>query len=229
MKTIGIIGGMSPESTELYYRTINQCVNQRLGGHHNGEIILISVDFEVIKQLQTQGKWQEAGEILASAAHRLQQAGADFILLATNTMHKVAPQIEAAITIPFVHLADTTALKIKEQGIKKIGLLGTRFTMSDDFYTSRLEKQNLEVLVPDEATQTLIHNIIFDELCLGKIDSASRQVYLDAIDQLVKQGAEAIILGCTEITMLINQSHTSVPLFDTTAIHALCAVDLALA
>ena len=229
MKTIGIIGGMSTESTELYYRTINQNVNQRLGGHHNAQIILFSVDFEIIKQLQSAGKWQEAGEILANAAHKLEQAGADFILLATNTMHKVAPQIEAAISIPFIHLAETTAKVIKQKNIQTVGLLGTRFTMSDDFYTSRLEKQNLSVLVPDDATQTQIHDIIFDELCLGTIRTASRQVYLDAINELVKQGAEAIILGCTEITLLVEQGHTDVPLFDTTAIHALCAVDLALA
>ncbi|GBU10179.1 aspartate/glutamate racemase [Gammaproteobacteria bacterium] len=229
MKTIGIIGGMSPESTELYYKIINKTINQRLGSHHNAQIILISVNFEIIKQLQINCNWQEAGVILADAAYRLQQAGADFILLATNTMHKVAAQIESAVTIPFIHLADATASCIKKQNIKKIGLLGTYFTMSDDFYKERLIKQNISVIVPDEITQTIIHNIIFDELCLGKIEESSRKIYLDCIDKLVRDGAEAIILGCTEITLLIDQSHTQVRLFDTTAIHALCAVDLALA
>lgn len=228
MKTIGIIGGMSFESTELYYHMINHTINQRLGGHHSGKILLYSVDFETIKTKQNQGNWQEAGEILADAAYRLQNAGADFILLATNTMHKVAPQIEAVLNIPFIHLADTTAKHIKKQNIHTVGLLGTRFTMSDDFYTSRLRQHNLNVLVPDEATQTQIHNIIFDELTLGKIIPSSRQIYLQAITQLAKQGANAVILGCTEITLLIDQSHTKIPLFDTTTIHALAAVDLAL-
>ena len=229
MKTIGLLGGMSWESTELYYRAINEGVKNRLGGLHSAKIVMISVNFQEVKELQHKGDWQKAGEILVKASQQIETAGADFLLICTNTMHKVAPQIEQAINIPILHLADATAERIKQKGIKKIGLLGTNFTMKQDFYKGRLaEKHGLEVIVPSSEDRKIVHRVIYEELCLGKVFDFSRDKYLLIIDKMKEQGAEGIIEGCTEITMLIKQEHTKVPLFDTTAIHAEEAVNLAI-
>lgn len=229
MKTIGLIGGMSWESTIPYYRLINQTVKQNLGGLHSAKIVLVSVDFYEIEQLQHGGNWAEAGRHLAKAGQSLQAAGADFIVLCTNTMHKVYQDIEQAVTIPFCHIADATAPRIQQHGFNKIGLLGTKFTMEQDFYKGRLGAQyGIEVLVPDEADRQIVHQIIYDELCLGEVKESSRQEYRRIMQQLVEQGAEGIILGCTEIAMLVSAKDAQVALFDTTEIHALKAVELAL-
>jgi len=229
MKCIGLLGGMSWESTELYYRWINETAKRRLGGLHSARIALVSVDFQEIETLQHSGQWTQAGEVLAQAAQQVEAAGADFLLICTNTMHKVAPQIERAITIPILHLADATACRIQHQQMQKIGLLGTNFTMEQDFYKGRLiEQHGLEVIVPAEADRHIVHQVIYDELCLGIVKDTSRQEYLRIIETLRVQGAEGIIEGCTEITMLVQQQHTEVPLFDTTAIHAEEAVKIAL-
>lgn len=228
MQTIGLLGGMSWESTELYYRLINEKVKQRLGGLHSAKIVLVSVDFQEIETLQHQNRWEEAGKLLAKAGQQVEAAGADFLLICTNTMHKVAPQIEQAISIPILHLADATAVRIKQRGLKKVGLLGTNFTMEQDFYRGRLEQHGLEVIVPNAADRAIVHGVIYDELCLGQVQDASRQEFLRIIDDLHAQGAEGIIEGCTEIVMLVQQQHTNVPLFDTTAIHAEAAVERAL-
>ena len=228
MKTIGLLGGMSWESTELYYRWINEGVKKRLGGLHSARIVLVSVDFQEIETLQHEGRWEEAGAALAQAAQQIEAAGADFLLICTNTMHKVAPQIEAAINIPILHLADATAVRIQQHGLKKVGLLGTNFTMEQDFYRGRLEQHGLEVIVPNAADRAVVHGVIYNELCLGQVEDASRQEFLRIIDDLHAQGAEGIIEGCTEIVMLVQQQHTAVPLFDTTAIHAEAAVNRAL-
>lgn len=230
MKTIGLLGGMSWESTELYYRVINENVKQSLGGLHSAKVLLHSVDFAEIEKLQHLGQWDKTAEILIKASQGLENAGADFILICTNTMHLVAPQIQAEINIPLLHIADATAEEIIENDIKKIGLLGTAFTMEKEFYKGQLEdKYQLDVITPDTADRQIIHQIIYDELCLGEIKNESRKEYLRIIDDLVKQGAEAIILGCTEITLLVKPEHTKVKLFDTTQIHALKAVEKALA
>lgn len=229
MQTIGLLGGMSWESTELYYRSINEKVKQQLGGLHSAKIVLVSVDFHEAESLQHQNKWDEAGDLLAKAAQQVEAGGADFLLICTNTMHKVAPQIEQAIQIPILHLADATAVRIKQRGLQKVGLLGTRFTMEQDFYKGRLtEKHDLEVIVPPAEDRKLVHRIIYDELCLGKVHEHSRNEFLRIIEDLQARGAEGIIEGCTEIVMLVQQQHTSAPLFDTTAIHAAAAVDRAL-
>lgn len=228
MRTIGLLGGMSWESTALYYRLINEGVRQRLGGLHSAQIVLRSVDFQPIEAMQQAGDWNAAGELLATAARQVQAAGAEFLLLCTNTMHKVAPQIEAAIDIPFLHLADATAGRVRAAGIHRAGLLGTRFTMEQDFYRGRLEAHGLAILVPDAAGRQTVHQVIYDELCLGRIHDASRQAYIRIINDLIDAGAEAIIAGCTEIGMLVSQEDTAVPLFDTTAIHAEAAVELAI-
>jgi aspartate racemase len=229
MKTIGLLGGMSWESTELYYRWINEGIKQRLGGLHSAKIVLVSVDFQEIETLQHKGDWHTAGEILAGAAQQIEAGGADFLLICTNTMHKVAPQIEQAINIPILHLADATAERVKQRGIQRVGLLGTNFTMEQDFYRGRLEqKHGLEVIVPSPEDRQIVHNIIYDELCLGTVNGVSRAAYLRIIDDMVAAGAEGIIEGCTEIVMLVRQEHTDVPLFDTTAIHAEAAVNWAL-
>ena len=229
MKTIGLLGGMSWESSELYYRWINEGVKARLGGLHSAKIALYSVDFQEIEDMQHRGDWDAAGNALARAAQRIEAAGADFLLICTNTMHKVAPAIESAIDIPLLHIADATAARIKASGYHTIGLLGTNFTMEQDFYRGRLvEQHGLNVLIPDEANRQIVHHIIYEELVLGQVEDASRIEYLRIIDALAARGAEAIILGCTEITMLVQQNHTSAPLFDTTAIHAEAAVELAL-
>ena len=228
MQTIGLLGGMSWESTELYYRWINELVKERLGGLHSAKIVLVSVDFQEIETLQHEGRWDEAGAALAQAAKQIEAAGADFLLICTNTMHKVAPQIEAAIHIPILHLADATAVRIQQKGLKKVGLLGTNFTMEQDFYRGRVEQHGLEVIVPAAADRAIVHGVIYNQLCLGKVEDASRREYLRIIDDLHTQGAEGIIEGCTEIVMLVQQQHTAVPLFDTTAIHAEAAVNRAL-
>jgi aspartate racemase len=221
MKTLGLIGGMSWESSVPYYRIINQTVREELGGLHSARLILYSVDFAEVEQLQVSGKWQAAGELLAGVAAKLEGAGAEALVLCTNTMHKVAPAIEAAVKIPLIHIADPTALVIQQAGFSKVGLLGTRFTMEQDFYRSRLEAQHgLTVLTPPVDERELVHRIIYDELCLGQVSEASRQTYLRVIQGLQAQGAQAIILGCTEIAMLIQPQHCTLPLFDTTAQHA---------
>ncbi len=229
MKTIGLIGGMSWESTESYYRLINETIKVALGGLHSAKLVLVSVDFAEIENLQHQGKWDETGQILTHAAQSLEKAGADFILICTNTMHLVAPQVQAGISIPLLHIADATAEEVSKFGISKIGLLGTAFTMEEDFYKGRLEKEfGLEVLVPNQADRKVVHQIIYDELCLGKIEDASRHEYIRIIDDLVEQGVEGVILGCTEISLLVKPQHTTTELFDTTRIHALKAVEKAL-
>jgi aspartate racemase len=230
MKTIGLLGGMSWESTASYYQALNQGVKAALGGLHSAKICLYSVDFHEIEVLQHQGAWDQTAEILARAAQAVEAGGADFLLIATNTMHKVAPAIEAAINIPLLHIADATARALSEQGITRVGLLGTQFTMAQDFYKGRLaDKFGIEVVVPEQADQQLVHRVIYEELCLGKVDPDSRHAYLTIIDKLAKSGAQAVILGCTEIALLVDQSHTAVPLFDTTQIHAAEAVRVALA
>lgn len=230
MKTIGLIGGMSWESTATYYRLINESVKQRLGGLHSAKVILYSVDFEQVERMQMAGDWEGSGILLANVARALEAGGADFLVLCTNTMHKVAPAIQAAVHIPFLHIADATAEAIKEAGLSRVGLLGTRFTMEQDFYTGRLREQHgLEVLVPDLADRDIIHRVIYEELCLGRLVDASRNECRRIIANLIKRGVEAIILGCTEISLLVQQDDASVPLFDTTSLHALKAVDWALA
>lgn len=229
MKTLGLIGGMSWESTVPYYRQINQQINQRLGGLHSAKIILYSVDFQQIEALQRSGDWQQAGRILAEAAQALQHAGAEGLVLCTNTMHKVADAILTATPLPFLHIADATAQQIKAQGLRRIGLLGTRFTMEQDFYKARLAAQDIEVIIPDQAGRGLVHQVIYEELCRGQINPASRLAYQQIIADLVAQGAEGVILGCTEIGLLVQPENAAVPLFDTTAIHARTAADWMLA
>ncbi len=224
MKTIGLLGGMSWESTELYYRLINEGVKAQLGGLHSAKIAMVSVNFHEIEQLQHNGDWQGAANILSGAAKQIEAAGADFLLICTNTMHKVANEVQAAISIPLLHLADATAGRIIDAGITTVGLLGTNFTMVQDFYKGRLAQHGINVITPDESDRQTIHRVIYEELCLGKINESSRQQYLQIIDKLAASGAEAVIEGCTEITLLVQQQHTAVRLFDTTAIHAEQAV-----
>lgn len=229
MKTIGLLGGMSWESTLDYYRMINQGVKEKLGGLHSAKIVLYSVDFAEIERLQHAGDWQATADILATAAQRLEQAAADCLLVCTNTMHKVAPDIQARIGIPLLHIADATAEVVVQRGIKTVGLLGTAFTMEQDFYKGRLSQQyGLEVLVPEAADRQRVHQVIYQELCLGKTRDASRADYLRILDGLAARGAEAVILGCTEIGLLVKQADTDVPLLDTTTIHAAQAVAFAL-
>jgi len=230
METIGLLGGMSWESTALYYSAINKGINQALGGHHSAEIVMYSVDFAEIEQRQHTGDFDGNAAILSEASKAIEAAGADFMLICTNTMHKVAPSIEAEINIPVLHIADATAQQLLDDDIHTVGLLGTRFTMEQDFYKDRLsDKFGIQVLVPDQADQTLVHEVIYQELCLGTIRNESRTLYLNIIDKLQRGGAEAIILGCTEIALLVQQVHTTTPLYDTTAIHARYAVNFALA
>jgi len=221
LKTIGLIGGMSWESTLLYYRLINEAVRQTLGGLHSAKLVLHSVDFADIEPLQRAGDWQQAGQLMAGAARSLEAAGADCLLLCTNTMHKVAGAIEAASPLPLLHIADTTGQAVAQAGIHTVGLLGTRFTMEQDFYRERLSKQHgLKVITPGEEGRAQVHRIIYEELCQGQVMPASRQIYQNVMAELVAQGAEAIVHGCTEITLLVGQGDASVPLFDTTALHA---------
>lgn len=230
MKTIGLIGGMSWESSIEYYRIINETVKAKLGGLHSAKSLMYSVDFAEIETLQHQGKWQEAAQVLSEAAQRLETGGANFLILCTNTMHKVAEAIQAQVHIPLLHIADATAQQIKGEGLHKVGLLGTRFTMEEDFYTSRLtEEHGLDVIVPDVPARAIVHRVIYDELVRGKIQPGSKKQYLEIIEQLVQAGAEGVILGCTEIGLLIRPGDCRVPLFDTTRIHAVAAADYALA
>jgi len=229
MKTIGLIGGMSWESSLEYYRIINEEVKKRLGGFHSARCLMYSVDFAEIERLQHSRDWDKLAWILGQVAVRLEAGGADFLVLCTNTMHKVAPALEAAVNIPLLHIADPTAEKIKARGIKKVGLLGTRFTMEEDFYRGRLEKKHgLEVLVPDESDRQLIHHVIYYELCDGSLQAESRRKFRTVIEKLGQVGAQGVILGCTEIGLLVKEKDSPLPIFDTTIIHAQAAVDYAL-
>lgn len=228
MKTIGLIGGMSWESTQTYYRLINQKVRQELGGLHSAKLVLYSVDFAEIERLQHRGDWQATAEILKSAAQAVESAGADFVVLCTNTMHKVAPEIERATSIPFLHIADATASALQNNGVNCVGLLGTRFTMEQAFYRERLENQGIEVVVPDEVQREAIHSVIYNELCQGEVKPNSKAAYLEVVVSLAGRGAQGVILGCTEIGLLIQESDTEVRLYDTAAIHADQAVAVAL-
>ena len=230
MKTIGLLGGMSWESTVEYYRSINEGVRAALGNLHSAKIVVVSVDFDSIVKLQHDGEWEETGFLLAEHARHVQAAGADFLVICTNTMHMVAPQIESAIDIPILHIADATAEVLLQKDITTVGLLGTAFTMEQEFYRGRLQDNHgISVLTPGLEDRRLVHNVIYHELCLGKQNAASRAEYVRIIDTLADQGADAVILGCTEIGMLVKQSDTPVMLLDTTAIHARKAVEAALA
>ena len=228
MKTIGLLGGMSWESTQTYYRLINEGVKSRLGGLHSAKLVLYSVDFAEIEALQHQGDWPATARILSGAALSLENPGADFLMIGTNTMHKVAPEIEEAINIPLLHIADATAKVLTQDNIQRVGLLGTRFTMEQAFYRERLEAAGIEVVTPDAPQRAEVHRVIYEELCQGEIQAPSREAYLAVINSLAEQGAQAVILGCTEIGLLIKQTDTPVPLYDTTAIHAAQAVNQAL-
>jgi aspartate racemase len=228
MKTIGLLGGMSWESTVTYYRLINEGVKQRLGGLHSAKLVLVSVDFAEIEQLQHSGDWQAAGAVLTEAAAGLQKAGADFMLICTNTMHKVAPQIQSNVSLPLLHIADATADQLLADGVSSVGLLGTRFTMEQDFYKQRLIERGLTVVVPADVGRAEVNRIIYEELCLGQIREPSRQRYQGVIRDLQYAGADAVILGCTEIGLLVRQQDSPLPLYDTTEIHAKIAVQVAL-
>ena len=228
MKTIGLIGGMSWESTQTYYRLINQKVREQLGGLHSAKLILYSVDFSEIEALQHQGDWEGAAKILVAAAQSVQSAGADFLVICTNTMHKVAPQIEQATAIPLLHIADATAKELLNDGITSVGLLGTQFTMEQAFYRERLEQKGITVIIPNDNERAVVHRIIYDELCQGIVNPESKVSYLDVVAALAARGAQAVILGCTEIGLLIQASDTQVTLYDTTDIHVDQAVALAL-
>jgi aspartate racemase len=228
VKTIGLIGGMSWESTVSYYRIINETVRDRLGGLHSAKIVLYSVDFHQVERLQRTEDWEEAGRLLAQAARSLEAAGADLLVLCTNTMHKVAPAIEEAVAIPLLHIADPTADEIKAAGLGRIGLLGTRFTMEQDFYRDRLQRvHGIGVLIPGEDDRETVHRVIYDELCLGTVRDSSRDEFREIINRLVGDGAQAVILGCTEIAMLVGAADSPVPVFDTTSIHARRAAEWA--
>lgn len=229
MKTIGLIGGMSWESSLEYYRLVNEGVKARLGGLHSAKCVLVSVDFAEIEVLQSAGRWTEAGQRMAEAALSLERAGADFVVLCTNTMHRLAAEIESAVRIPFLHIADATAEKVKAAGLSRVGLLGTRFTMEQDFYAGRLRQRHaLEVLTPPAPERQVVHRVIYEELVLGQARSESRTAFSAIMGELAAGGAQGIILGCTEIGLLVSQSDSPVPLFDTTVIHAQAAVDWAL-
>ena len=229
MKTLGLLGGMSWESTVPYYRIINETVRERRGGLHSARLILYSVDFHDIERRQQAGAWDEAGRILADAARALEAAGAEGLALCTNTMHKVAPAIEAAVTIPLLHIADPTAAAVKAAGLHAVGLLGTRFTLEQDFYRGRLtDRHGLTVIIPDPADRAIVHRVIYEELCQGDLRAESRAQYREILQRLVEAGAEGIILGCTEIALLVGPDDAPVPLFDTTALHARAAAAWAL-
>lgn len=227
-RTLGIIGGMSWESTQSYYRLINEGIKAKLGNLHSAELLIHSVDFAPIGELQAQGKWEELGDVMVNSGERLQAAGAQGLLIATNTMHKVAEQVQAATNLPLIHIADATADAIKQQGLTKIALLGTQFTMTEDFYNQRLIDASLQVLIPDTDARAEVHRIIYDELCQGQLLASSRQYYTQVINELAAQGAEGVILGCTEIGLLISRADSPIPVFDTTAIHAAAAVQFLL-
>ena len=229
MKTIGLIGGMSWESSIEYYRIINETTRTKLGGLHSAKSLMYSVDFAEVEILQHQGKWAEAADMLVDAAKRLENGGADFIVLCTNTMHKVAEEIQASVQIPLLHIADATAQVVKDSGIRAIGLLGTRFTMEEEFYKGRLSQQyGLQVHIPNAQEREVIHRVIYDELVVGEIKQHSKEQYLGIIERMLAQGVEGVILGCTEIGLLIHKQDSRVPLFDTTRIHAEAAVEYAL-
>ena len=228
MKTIGLIGGMSWESTVTYYQSINLGVKERLGGLHSAKLMMISLDFAQIEAMQQNGDWLAATDVLIQAARRLEISGADGFIICTNTMHKVADKIAAQVSIPLIHIADATGEVLKRKRIRKVGLLGTAFTMEQDFYKGRLAQHGLEVVIPNEQQRRVVHNVIYQELCQGEIRSESKQAYLEIVDDLVSEGAEAIILGCTEIGLLIQQADTVVRLVDTTQIHAQAAVEFML-
>ena len=229
MKTMGLIGGMSWESSLEYYRIVNETVKEKLGGLHSCKCLMYSVDFGVIEALQHQNKWDELTKLMIEAAQNLKHGGADFIVICTNTMHKMAPEIETATGLNILHIADVTGAAISKDQIQKVGLLGTRFTMEGDFYKKRLkDNYDIEVIIPEDADRQIIHDIIYNELCLGIIKDDSRQKYIDIINKLCANGAEGIILGCTEIPLLIKQSDVLIPVYDTTKIHAESAVDFAL-
>ena len=229
LKTIGLIGGMSWESTVSYYQLINEGIKNQLGGFHSAKICLYSVDFAEIEKLQHSGEWQRTADILIAAGRSVEYAGADCLLICTNTMHKVADQVAGAVSIPLLHIADSTAGKLAQDKVSRVGLLGTRFTMEQDFYKGRLqEKYGIDVLVPDDSERQLVHDVIYDELCMGKILPESRNAYLQVVQGLKQRGAQGVILGCTEIALLIQQTHTRVPLYNTTEIHAQSAVEFAL-
>jgi aspartate racemase len=229
MRTIGLIGGMSWESTAWYYRLLNELTRDRLGGLHSAKCVLYSVDFAEIEQLQTEGRWTEAGEVLAAAARAVEAAGAQLVLICTNTMHKVADEVAAAVSVPLLHLADTTADAVLKAGLTKVGLLGTAFTMEQDFYRGQLARRGLDVLVPGAAGRAVVHRVIYKELCLGIVREESRAAYRDVIAELAARGAEGVILGCTEIELLVRPEDSVVPLFPTTTLHAQAAVTAALA
>lgn len=229
MKTLGLLGGMSWESTAEYYRYINEEVKNRLGGLHSAKLVLYSVEFAEIEELQMQGAWDKAGEVLTGAAMALEKAGAEALVICTNTMHKVAPHIAANISMPLLHIADATGEALKQQGLHKVALLGTAYTMEQDFYKQRLvDNYGLEVMIPEKEDRAEIHRIIFEELCRGEVRGASRARYVDAVERMQRLGAQAVILGCTEIGMLLRPADVSIPVFDTTRIHAVRAVDWAL-
>ncbi|MFO7909731.1 MAG: aspartate/glutamate racemase family protein [Halomonas sp.] len=229
MKTLGLLGGMSWESTQTYYRLLNQQVAQRLGGLHSAKVILDSLDFADVEVLQREEQWEALADLLVKHALRVEAAGADGLIIATNTMHRVAPQVEAALSIPLLHIADATAQALLEDGVQIVGLLGTRFTMEQAFYRERLEAQGITVLVPNDAQREEVHRIIYQELCRGVLDKNSRAAYLDVVEDLHRRGVGGVILGCTEIGLLINQHDTTVALYDTTFLHAKSGVEWALA
>jgi len=227
MRTIGLLGGMSWESTAIYYRLANELVRERLGGLHSARLLMLSVDFAPIEEMQVAGRWDEAGQLLAADARRLEAGGADLLVLCTNTMHKVADVIQEAVSIPLLHLGDATAGAVREAGLTTVGLLATGFTMSQDFYRARLESHGLTVLVPSTEDQAMVHRVIYDELCLGVVRDESRAAYVDVVGRLVQRGAEGVILGCTEIEMLIGPDDLDLPSFATTRIHVEAALDAA--
>lgn len=228
MKTIGLLGGMSWESTVTYYQLINEAVKERLGGLHSAKVLLYSVDFSEIEQCQADGNWEKSADILSQAAKGLEKAGADFILICTNTMHKVAPQVQNSISIPLVHIADATAQALQAQSISKVALLGTKYTMTQDFYKEKLVEAGIEVMIPDRPSVEMVNDVIYRELCLGIISPQSKEKFLHVIEELSNQGAQGVILGCTEIGLLVQQNDTTLPVFDTTQIHAAKAAALAM-
>jgi aspartate racemase len=229
MKTIGLVGGMSWESTLEYYRIINQRMKERMGGFHSAKILLYSVDFQEVESLQHRGGWKELTDLMIDAAQRVERAGAELLVICTNTMHKMAPEVQEKIGIPLLHIVDVTAMEIKKRSFRTVGLLGTRFTMEQDFYKQRLSRDHgLSVLIPEEKERELIHAILYNELCLGEIKDASKNVFQGIIAGLVSRGAQGIVLGCTEIPLLVSQQDYAIPLFDTTTIHARAAADSAL-
>lgn len=228
MKTIGLIGGMSWESTVTYYQILNETVKQRLGGLHSAKILLYSVDFDEIEKYQSSGEWEKSAEVLSQAAMNLEKAGADFIVICTNTMHKVAPKIQSHISIPIIHIAEATADELIKRGISRVALLGTKYTMTQDFYKDKLLKAGIDVVIPDSTGIETVNDIIYKELCLGIISEESKKKYLEIIGRLAEQGAQGVILGCTEIGLLIQQTDTSLPVFDTTRIHAIKAAELSI-